>query len=130
MNMVKFLSKLQVEAKPAQQVEMLLKKVEELYNVVLDERLRQVLQLGGTAHYSGKPAIRFMGLEEIVNAEAYLHVNFNEIGLLPLFDLYENDFICYSRLDEAYCVFNIIDHSRYYKEAALETVLTKLGFDL
>ena len=63
-----------------------------------------------------------------MNAEPFLHVDFKDRGLLPLFDLYENDFICYQMQNDQFVVFNIIDFSEFDHSSSLMELLDKLGY--
>ena len=42
---------------------------------------------------------RLLSLEEILNAPEELSVDFVSHGLLPVFDVFDNDFICYQTKD-------------------------------
>ncbi|MCQ6558479.1 hypothetical protein [Paenibacillus mendelii] len=126
--MLKLLKQLQAEPMPAEKIASMLKMIEERYGFQPTGDVLRILELGGTAVYSGKPPLRFIGLEEIIHAEAYLHVDFAGRSLLPLFDLHENDFICYQFTDHRFCVFNIIDYSLFGQNSSIQELLKKLGF--
>jgi|GEM_PF-933232 len=102
--------------------------IERAYGIVPEGELARIMELGGTADYADKPAMRYIGQAEIANAEAYLHVPFKSVGLLPLFDLHENDFVCYRLADGRYAAFNIIDLSEFASAAGLPELLGKLGW--
>lgn len=102
--------------------------LEDAYGYRPEGDVLRVLELGGTTDYVGKPAMRYMGLKEILNAEAYLHVEFKSHGLLPLFDLHENDFVCYRLAEGNYVVINIIDLTPFSAAPTLVELLNKLGY--
>ncbi|ACT00500.1 hypothetical protein [Paenibacillus sp. JDR-2] len=128
MDLAQFLAQFKIENTP--DLVETLQLIEEKYSCKPDGEVVQVLELGESAIYQGEPSIRFMGRTEILNADAFLHVDFIDRGLLPLFDLYENDFICLRTVDKQFSVFNIIDYTEFYATPALSNLLVKLGFEI
>ncbi|UVI31966.1 hypothetical protein [Paenibacillus spongiae] len=128
MTLNELLKQFQAEPMSPEKTASLLKIVGERYGFQPAGDMLTILELGGTAAFQAKPPLRFLGLDEIIHAEAYLHVDFAGRGLLPLFDLYENDFICYRIQDRQFCVFNIIDYSQFGQSGSVIDVLKKLGY--
>jgi len=52
---------------------------------------------------------RLLSLEEILDCNEDLQVDFSSVGLVPIFDIYDNDYICYQTKNGKWCVFNIVD---------------------
>lgn len=128
MDLENLLNQLQGESQPTAQTQAQIQAIEKKYNVRVEADLQQILQIGNTAFYTGKPSLRFMGLEEILQAGPLLHIDFIAKGLLPIFDCYENDFICYKVDGEGYCVLNIIDETEFFHSSSISDLLTKIGF--
>lgn len=66
---------------------------------------------------------RILSYDEIVDAENDLHVAFKEIGILPLVDCGENDFIVYHFIDKSWSKFNIVDETVFKKGSTFEELL-------
>lgn len=59
----------------------------------------------------------------ILNADEELQVNFNKYGLIPVFDAYDNDYICYQIKNAKWCMFNIVDEIAFKKDSTLQDLL-------
>jgi len=66
---------------------------------------------------------RILSYHEIVNAEAELHVNFKENGIIPLADCGDNNFIVYHFNVKPWSKFNIEDETVFKKKPDLEDLL-------
>lgn len=66
---------------------------------------------------------RLLSLEEILNAPEELSVDFVSHGLLPVFDAFDNDFICYQVKNGKWCMFNIVDEVSFKKDSTLAELL-------
>lgn len=59
---------------------------------------------------------RLLSLDEILNAESELKVDFRGLGLIPLLDCGDNNFICYCLPERNWAKFNIIDSSVFARK--------------
>lgn len=66
---------------------------------------------------------RILSLDEIVEAENDLHVEFKEKGILPLVDCGENDFIVFHFNDGFWSTFNINDETVFRKRDCFEELM-------
>lgn len=66
---------------------------------------------------------RFLSLDEIEYAEDDLHVNFKSIGLIPLIDCGDNDFVVYNYIEGKWMMFNIIEQICFKKKKELDDLL-------
>lgn len=98
----------------------LLEKIEIKYNIPgMTALLNNVLTNQEKTYQNA----RLLSLEEILNADEDLQVDFVQYGLIPVFDVYDNDFICYQTKDGNWCKFNIVDEIRFQKDSRLEDLL-------
>jgi hypothetical protein len=126
-NMTSFLTSLPAKQLSRESVDKLL-VIENKYQAILHDEVKMVLELGEVTFIEYKGLrLRFIGLDEIIDAEEDLHVPFTEKKILPLFDLFENDFICYNYNESNFCVYNIIDKSWFFVSPSLEEVINKLA---
>jgi hypothetical protein len=66
--------------------------------------------------------LRLLSLDESIKATEELHVDFINLNIIPIFDIMDNDFICYDFNNKIWCKFNIIDEVRYDESMQLETM--------
>ena len=66
---------------------------------------------------------RLLSFEEVLNAEDEMNVRFSDIGVLPLIDCGDNDFISFGTKDETWFVFNIVDEISFRKRESLSELL-------
>lgn len=59
----------------------------------------------------------------ILNADEELQVDFNKYGLIPVFDAYDNDYICYQIKNAKWSMFNIVDEIAFKKDSTLQDLL-------
>ena len=64
-----------------------------------------------------------LSFDEMVDAEADLHVSFSKLGLFSRADTGENDFIVYHAEDGSYSLFNIVDECAFRKRDSLDAML-------
>ncbi|MCD8372752.1 MAG: hypothetical protein LUD27_05580 [Clostridia bacterium] len=56
---------------------------------------------------------RLLSLQEVLDCESDMNVPFRRIGLMPLIDCGDNDFICYDFRNHGWCKFNIAEEFKY-----------------
>jgi len=66
---------------------------------------------------------RLLSLEEILDCNEDLQVDFSSVGLVPIFDIYDNDYICYQTKNGKWCVFNIVDSISFKNDSTLQDLL-------
>ncbi len=56
---------------------------------------------------------RLLSLHEILDAESDMKISFKKLGVLPLIDCGDNEFLCYDLKNHNWCKFNIADEFKY-----------------
>lgn len=56
---------------------------------------------------------RLLALQEILDAESDMNVLFKKIGVLPLIDCGDNDYLSYDFKKYNWCKFNIVEEFKY-----------------
>jgi hypothetical protein len=98
--------------------------IEKIYNSKLSETVKRILSLTKeTSFYEDKPLLRGLSKSEILNADDDLSVGFQDMGLLPIFDIGDNDFIVYSISENLWCLFNIVDEIVFKNAKELSELL-------
>lgn len=97
-------------------------KVESLYGSKMPNIVRRIVSnIDETEFFDD--GTRILSLNEILDAEKDLHINFSEMGMIPLADCGENDFIVYHFKDKTWSKFNIIDETVFKKKTDLSELL-------
>ena len=95
-------------------------KIKERYKIEkLSIELEQVL----SDNYIVGPNKRKLTKEDIFMANEELGVDFQAYGLIPIIDIYDNDFICYQIHNNKWCVFNIVDEMSFCKDSSLSNLI-------
>ncbi len=66
---------------------------------------------------------RILSFVEIADADKELHVQFAQLGILPIADCGDNDFIVYDYKNSDWAKFNIVDKTLFKKRATLAELL-------
>ena len=101
------------------------KKVEQIrsiYEPKLSETVKKIISNADESIFFDDE-YRMLSYQEIVDAQADLHVDFKKKGLIPVADCGENDFIVYHMADNSWSKFNIIDETVFKKRNLLEELL-------
>lgn len=96
--------------------------VETVYGHTLPIVIKQILSFSKESVFFDDE-YRTLSLAEILDAQADLHVDFKSLGLIPLIDCGENDFIVYCINDDSWSKYNIIDELAFKKRTSLEDLL-------
>lgn len=89
-----------------------IKRVEDKYNLSLPDMVKCIISFSqGVVFFDN--GYRTLSLDEIVNADKEIHVNFTEKQIIPLFDCGENDFIVYNYASLEWSKFNIIEECAF-----------------
>lgn len=95
--------------------------VERVYGKISAPTVRQMLSMQiDTLFFSD---CRLLSHEEILRAKEELHVDFCSMGMIPLIDCCDNDFIVFHLKTGKWSKFNIVDESIFLKKDTLEEVL-------
>ena len=97
--------------------------VEKHYGVNLEDDVRRVCSLNPPPFWEGREVCRVLSLPEIVHAESELHVAFGSLGLVPILDRGDNNFVVYNVRIHQWAMFNIIDEVMWYQGKPLEELL-------
>lgn len=97
-------------------------KVNAIYHTELPEILQKIISDNDETIFFDD-AGRVISLEEMVEAEQDLHIDFKGKGIIPLIDCGENDFIVYHFRAKLWSKFNIIDETVFQKRESLEELL-------
>lgn len=101
------------------------KKVEEIeaiYHAKLPELIKKMVSNADESIFFDDDD-RILSYKEIADAQVDLHVNFKSMGMIPLADCGENDFIVYHFADGSWSKFNIVDETVFKKRNALDELL-------
>lgn len=96
--------------------------VEAVYGHTLPTVIKQMLSFSKESVFFDDE-FRTLSLSEILDAQADLHVDFKALGLIPVIDCGENDFIVYYFNDDSWSKYNIIDELSFKKRALLKDLL-------
>ena len=66
---------------------------------------------------------RLLTMEEISNFRKDMKLKNFDSDLLPIFDFFDNDFICYQAKNKKWCIFNAVDEIVFKKDSLLEDLL-------
>jgi hypothetical protein len=66
-----------------------------------------------TVFYEEFPLLRGLSHKEIENASVDMSVDFVSKGILPLFDVGDNDYIAFNFVKNKWCKYNIADESEF-----------------
>ena len=90
----------------------LIEKIEKKYNCKLPEDVKKIISVTDD-FYSFEDLIIRMDNDIILNPEEELFCNIMDKNIIPIFDCYDNDYICYDFVNNNWCMFNSVDESIY-----------------
>lgn len=88
-------------------------QLERAYGVLPIEVKRLVSLNKETISYDDFSLLRSLSHAEITDASSDMAVDFIGKGLLPLFDVGDNDYIVYDVAEKTWCRFNIVDEVKF-----------------
>ena len=97
-------------------------KIEKLYGFKLPAQAKSILSTNEEAEFFDD-GTRILSYQEVVDAEHDLHVDFNALGIIPIADCGDNDFIVFNSKENIWSKFNIVDETEFKKKATLEELL-------
>ncbi len=100
-------------------------KVEEVYSCKLPEFVKHILSIphrqGG---YEERPgSLRKLENDMILVASEEMQSDFKGSHLVPIFDFFDNDYLCYDCANNSWCMYNTVDDHSYNKHGALSELL-------
>ncbi|WP_297870034.1 hypothetical protein [uncultured Oscillibacter sp.] len=93
--------------------------VEAMCGLTLPTMVKQMLSFSKESVFFDDE-FRTLSLAEILDAQADLHVDFKDLGLIPVVDCGENDFIVYHTSDDSWSKYNIVDETIFKKRPQLK----------
>ena len=97
-------------------------KIETKYACNLPNDVKKILSVSKEQLFFDEER-RLLSSNEIENASEQLHVDFQKLGLLPIIDAYENDFISFNYKKKNWCYFNVNDNSIFTENKTKEALL-------
>ena len=97
-------------------------KLEALFGLKLPERVKKMMSVNDSAEFFDD-GTRMLSYQEVVDAEQDLHVDFKALGIIPVAECGENDFIVFNAKDNIWSKFNIVDEIEFKKKKAFEELL-------
>lgn len=98
--------------------------LERMYSTELSEKVKKVASINkDTVFYDDFELLRGLSQDEIIEASSDMAVDFVSLGLIPLFDIGDNDYITYDTIDKTWCKFNIVDEIKFCKAQDLNAYL-------
>lgn len=97
-------------------------RVEAVYAATLPDIVKKMISCSMESIFFDD-GTRTMSLSEIIDAESDLHVSFKEMGLVPLVDCLDNNFIVYMFKKNQWSKFNIVDETLYSNKNSLNELL-------
>ncbi len=93
-----------------------------IYNVEFTDFLAQIISYADSADFIDEER-RVLSFEEIVDAGKSLGVDFVSLGMIPIIDAYDNDYIVYVFAEELWAKFNVIDQVTFKKKSTLQELI-------
>lgn len=95
-------------------------RVEALYEESLAKEIKQILSINKEAiFFDGSSFLKLLSNDEVLDATQDMAVDFKLHNLIPVFDLGDNDYICYNLNSSTWCKFNIVEELQFSKSETL-----------
>lgn len=96
-------------------------KVEEVYMCELPETVKHILCIPDRPEgYEERPhSMHKLHNDMILEASEEMGCDFINHKLLPVFDIFDNDYICYNYANDTWCMFNTVDDLAFNKDKDL-----------
>ena len=91
--------------------------IEEYYGMKIPEDILKLLSIGKKTPFIDN--VRIVSTKEIIESNVFLGVDCKTKGIVPLIDVFDNDFIIYSIKEKCYYIYNIVDDVLFDKKANL-----------
>lgn len=93
-----------------------------IYNVEFSDTLARIISYADSADFIDDER-RVLTFEEIVDAGEQLGVDFVSLGMIPIIDAYDNDYIVYVFGEAVWAKFNTIDQVTFKKKNTLQELI-------
>ena len=94
--------------------------VEALYGTALPTELASVIAcMNDTIFFEGDIFLRLLSYQELLDAEPDMNTELISNKLVPIFDLGDNDYLCYDLSKNCWCKYNIVDEISFGKKDSL-----------
>ena len=92
--------------------------IEEQYGLELNDEAKRVFSMASDDPiFLGEDgSVRILSMDEILEASEDMEVDFASYQIIPIADVYDNDYIVYDAKNECWCMFNIVDEVKFGKE--------------
>lgn len=97
-------------------------KLEKMYNAFFPNIINNIISKSTEPKFFDDGS-RMLSFDEMLDAENDLNVKFCELGIFPIMDCCENDFIVYNIKDKSWSKFNIVDEIAFDSKNSLEEML-------
>jgi hypothetical protein len=95
-------------------------RLEKMYDTTLPEDIKRVISINkDTMPYDDFSLLRGLSHAEIEEASGDMAVDFIENGLLPVFDVGDNDYIVFDIREKVWYRYNIVDEVKFCKVFSL-----------
>jgi hypothetical protein len=94
----------------------LVEKIEMVYSCKLPEIVRHILSIETSVDYEDRNDLSKLSDSMMLEVSSELNSGFTEINLLPIFDKYDNDYVCYDYINDLWCMFNTVNDLVFNKQ--------------
>jgi len=96
------------------------KRVEAMYSREIPDEIKRIVSINkDTVFYDDFPLLRGLSHSEIFDSSHDMSVDFIHKGIIPLFDVGDNDYIVYDVLEKRWYTFNIVNEVKFNKASSL-----------
>jgi hypothetical protein len=99
---------------------------ENAYKNNLPEKLKRIASNKADFYDTGKRIYRLLTVPEVLDTKKYLGIDLQTMHKIPIFDIGDNDFICYDFIEGKYHVFNIIDNTAFFVYLEIDELILEL----
>lgn len=99
-------------------------KIQQAYGTVFPAEVQKILSINLQGDFiEGAKFCRLLSAKEILNASAELHVDFTKHGIIPVFDIEDNNFVVFDFKNGCWKNFNIVDEVPYGGRLSLDAII-------
>lgn len=92
------------------------------YNAEFSDILAHIISYADSTDFIDEER-RALSFEEIADAGNQVGVDFVSLGMIPVIDAYDNDYIVYIFEEDVWAKFNVFDQVAFKKRATLQELL-------
>lgn len=97
-------------------------EISNLYGSKINGIIAKIISFADQADFIGEER-RALSYNEILNAPKEYDTNFKELGIIPIIDAYDNDFIVYIIGEKVWAKFSLSDEVLFKRRSTLEEIL-------